>query len=265
MFILEDYSVYLEDKPVLQNINLTIKPGETHVLFGPNGHGKSTLLNAIMGFPRFRVTGRCLYREQEVTGLKVFERAQAGIGLMFQRPPTIRGLKMRDLLKVAAAQARMPVEEMAAQMNMTDFLDRDINSGFSGGEIKRSELLQLLVQQPSLVLIDEPESGVDLENIELIGRAINQLLGKCIRENCGPECRRKHKYAPHNRASSLIITHTGHILNYVEADVGHVLYEGRLACTGNPREILASIKNKGYGECVRCLNNKTAEERNVHA
>lgn len=249
MLVLEDFSVYLGDQQILKDINLTINPGETHVLFGPNGHGKSTLLNALMGLPRYRVAGRCWFRGRDITALPVHERARAGIGLMFQRPPTIRGLAMRDLLRICAADQDIAVDELAEQLKLRSFLDRDVNSGFSGGEIKRSELLQLLVQRPQLALIDEPESGVDLENIGLIGAAINRLLGKPEWNVPVPPCQLKQQ----PRHAGLIITHTGHILNYVEADVGHVLYRGRLACTGHPREILASIQHKGYGECVRCL------------
>jgi Fe-S cluster assembly ATP-binding protein len=123
---------------------------------------------------------------------------------------------------------------------MTDLLDRDINYGFSGGEIKRSELMQLQAQRPELTLLDEPESGVDLVNIALIGELINELLEKgChIRER---------------RCMGLIITHTGHILNYVNARTGYVMVNGRISCGGDPHEILATIKEKGYEECARCI------------
>ena len=124
---------------------------------------------------------------------------------------------------------------------MTEFLDRDINYGFSGGEVKRSELMQLLAQEPDLSLLDEPESGVDLVNIALIGDLINDLLEKSehIRD-------RMH--------SGLIITHTGHILDYVSARTGLVMLNGRVVCEGDPYEILETIKSKGYEECRKCAN-----------
>lgn len=260
MLTLEAFDVIVEDRQILRNIHLSIKPGETHVLFGPNGHGKSTLLNALMGFPRYQVAGHCWFKGRDITSLPVHERARAGIGLMFQRPPTIRGLTMREILRLCAADG-VPVEDLAAELRLETFLDRDVNDGFSGGELKRAELLQLLVQRPNLALIDEPESGVDLENIGLIGRAINELLGRREPRPADAECRLKQA----QRNAGLIITHTGHILNYVEADVGHVLYEGRLACTGNPREILSFIQKNGYGECVRCLNHQPEERSRVDA
>ncbi|MBO8128507.1 MAG: ABC transporter ATP-binding protein [Peptococcaceae bacterium] len=248
MLVLENFNVTLDGKHILHNINLTIKAGETHVLFGPNGHGKSTLLNAIMGLPRYRVSGRCCFKGQDITSLSVDERARLGIGLMFQRPPTIRGLSLRNILKICARND-IDIDTLASQLKLRTFLERDVNDGFSGGELKRSELLQLLTQQPDLALIDEPESGVDLENIGLIGSALNLLLEKEKPRYQGSDCQLKHS----RHKAGLIITHTGHILNFVEADVGHVLYEGRLACTGHPREILAFIQQKGYSECVRCL------------
>lgn len=155
MLTLEAFDVVVEDRQILRNIHLSIKPGETHVLFGPNGHGKSTLLNALMGFPRYQVAGHCWFKGLDITSLPVHERARAGIGLMFQRPPTIRGLTMREILKLCAADG-VPVEDLAAELRLETFLDRDVNDGFSGGELKRAELLQLLVQRPNLALIDEP-------------------------------------------------------------------------------------------------------------
>jgi Fe-S cluster assembly ATP-binding protein len=132
------------------------------------------------------------------------------------------------------------VAQLAQKADLADFLDRPINYGFSGGEIKRSELMQLLAQQPELVLLDEPESGVDLVNIALIGALINELLEK----EC-PMVRRK--------CMGLIITHTGHILEYVNARTGYVMLDGMIACEGDPHEILANIKERGYGDCAKCM------------
>ncbi len=249
MLKIENLHVEVGGRLILQGVNLHIKPGETHVLFGPNGSGKSTLLGAIMGFARCRVVeGRIFFKGEEITGLPVYERARRGIGLAFQRPPVLRGVTMRDLLGLSG---RGDVEELARRLNFTEFLSRDVNHGFSGGETQRSELLQLLAQNPDLVLLDEPESGVDLENIALIGQAINQLLQKDSfwRTDCSRRVLKEGR-----QKAGLIITHTGYILDYVPADVGHVLYEGRLSCSGlNPRELLGCIQELGYGECTRCL------------
>ena len=137
----------------------------------------------LMGFSGYEVThGKITFKGEDVTHMPIHERAQLGIGVMFQRPPTINGLKTRSLVQICGGDpSAMDVEAMARDLNLSDFLDRDVNHNFSGGEIKRSELLQLMAQQPDLVLLDEPESGVDLESIVLLGETINTLLGRGIR------------------------------------------------------------------------------------
>ena len=131
-----------------------------------------------MGFARFKVTnGRIFFKGEDVTSLSVPERAKMGIGIAFQRPPVLKGVSLGDLLQ-ATGPVDNNVEEMAEPLRLKSFLERDVNCGFSGGEVKRSEMLQLLVQNPNFVLLDEPESGVDLENIAIIGQAVNQLLQK---------------------------------------------------------------------------------------
>ena len=243
MLDIKELSVAVENREILHDINLTIKTGETHVLFGPNGSGKTTLLMTIMGFPKYKVTnGSIVFNGRDITGLTTDERARLGIGMSFQRPPVVRGVKTRDM--VAACLREQADEEtigrLAAKADLADFLDREINYGFSGGEIKRSEMMQLMAQRPQLVLLDEPESGVDLVNIALIGRLINELLGK----DCPIVDR---------RCMGLIITHTGHILEYVNARTGYVMCNGRTGCEGDPHEILATIRERGYEECVSCF------------
>jgi Fe-S cluster assembly ATP-binding protein len=242
---IKDLVVSVDDKEILHGINLSVPSGETQVIFGPNGGGKTTLLMTIMGFPRYKiVSGKIHFKGIDITDMPVDERARLGIGIMFQRPPVVRGVKTRDM--VAACLKKDHGDELNSELanktNMTDFLARDINHGFSGGEIKRSELLQLSAQSPNLVLLDEPESGVDLENISLIGSLINDLLGKVhpIRQRIN---------------SGLIITHTGHILNYVNARTGYVMYDGQIICEGEPLDMLNTIKEKGYRECFKCLRN----------
>jgi Fe-S cluster assembly ATP-binding protein len=240
MLKIEDLHVEVAGKEVLHDINLHIAEGETHVLMGPNGSGKTTLIRTIMGFSNYSVTeGSIIYKGRDITRLPIHERARYGMGIMFQRPPTIAGLKLGKLLMAASGNRPEEVAEYAAKMNMVGFLERDVNAGFSGGEIKRSEVLQLMIQQPDFVMLDEPESGVDLENISLIGSAIAALVEK------DRHIVRRHK-------SALIITHTGYILDYIEADAGHMLCDGEIRCHGNPREILKVIKEKGYRECIEC-------------
>jgi len=243
MLEIKNLSVVVEKKEILHEVSLTISMGETHVLFGPNGSGKTTLLATIMGFPKYRITrGSITFKGKDITKLSLDERARLGIGMSFQRPPVVRGVKTRDMVG-ACLRGRGDgeiVTELAIKTDLADFLDREINYGFSGGEIKRSEMMQLLAQKPELALLDEPESGVDLENIALIGELINELLEK--------ECPIINR-----QCMGLIITHTGHILDYVDARTGYVMCEGRIGCEGDPHEILKTIKQKGYGECSRCL------------
>lgn len=240
MLVIEDLHVEVEGREVLHDINLTIKEGETHVLMGPNGSGKTTLLRAIMGFGSSRITeGSLIYKDHDITHVPIHERARLGIGLLFQRPPTVSGLKLGKLLVVTSGGDSERVDEYARHMNMDTFLERDINKGFSGGEIKRSEVLQLMIQQPDLVMLDEPESGVDLENMSLVGNAIAALV-------------EKDKHIVNRKKSGLIITHTGYILDYIDADFGHVMCDGTFKCHGNPREILKSVQSKGYKECIEC-------------
>ncbi len=243
MLEIRQLSVAVEDREILHDINLNIGVGETHVLFGPNGSGKTTLLMSIMGFPKYQVTsGRIFFDGQDITGLPPDERARMGIGISFQRPPVVRGVKTRDMVAAClrTEAKEEDINQLAIKADLADFLDREINYGFSGGEIKRSELMQLLAQKPRLTLLDEPESGVDLENIVLIGELMNDLLEK--------DCPIRER-----RCMGLIITHTGHILDYVNASTGYIMINGRIGCQGNSREMLASIKERGYEECVNCI------------
>jgi len=245
---IEQLTVEVEGREILHGINLEMGLGETHVLFGPNGSGKTTLLMTIMGFPKYRVTkGRIIFKGQDITTVPLDERARLGIGMSFQRPPVVRGVKTRDMVAAClrGREQEKSISLLAEKADLADFLDREINYGFSGGEIKRSELMQLLAQRPTLTLIDEPESGVDLVNIALIGELLNNLLEK--------ECP-----IPERKCTGLIITHTGHIMDYVNARTGYVMCGGSIGCSGDPHEILATIREKGYQECVACFLRRRA-------
>ncbi len=240
MLDIEDLHVNIGNREVLHDINLHIGEGETHVLMGPNGSGKTTLLRTIMGFAGLEVKeGTILFKGTDITRMPIHERAQLGMGMQFQRPPTIAGLKLGKLLQVTSGGNSEAVSDTATYLHMDAFLDRAINQGFSGGEIKRSEVLQLMIQKPDFVMLDEPESGVDLENISLIGSAIARLLDKDV-------------HIVNRKKSGLVITHTGYILDYLDADFGHVMCDGVFRCHGNPREILKVIKTSGYKECLAC-------------
>ncbi len=236
--------VEIDGKKILQNVNLYIQKGQTLALFGPNGSGKSTLLMAIAGHPKYKVyDGRIIYKGKDIKDLKADERVRMGIGISYQNPPKISGVKLREVIKHCAkiGGTEDKIDEYVKLLKMKNLVDRDVNVGFSGGEIKRSELLQLLLMNPEFVMLDEPDSGVDLENIAVIGEAIKILL-----ERDKPKEERKK--------SGIIITHTGRILRYVDADYGVIMYKGRIACIGNSYDILKTVEKYGYEECVRkCL------------
>jgi len=239
MLHIEDLWVDVHGKEVLKGINMDIGKGETHCLFGKNGSGKTSLLMTIMGFDGYEIKhGKIIFKGEDITSTSLNERAKMGLGLSFQRPPTLRGVKLRDMLNLCSTTSGSGVE-LAMQYGFERFLDREVNLGFSGGEIKKSELLQLMAQNPDLTLLDEPESGVDIENLNIIGDMIRKLLEKDRHRN--------------RTKSGLIITHTGFILNYVTADRGHVMLNGRLCCSGNPIDIFEGIQKNGYEECAKCL------------
>jgi Fe-S cluster assembly ATP-binding protein len=238
MLDIKDLTVRIGEKKILHNINLSIHKGETAILFGPNGSGKTSLLKTIIGIPDFRLeSGSIIFKGSDITALSIDERARLGIGMAFQRPPAIRGVILRDLLQICMKKVRIDFQDQinrsAARLTLLDFLDRDINLGFSGGEIKRSELLQLIAQAPDFLMLDEPDSGVDLVSMSCVGKAINELL-------------QKDRRADMRSAAGLLITHAGYLLNYVNADRAYVMLDGNIHCSGNPIDLLEDIKNKGY-------------------
>lgn len=238
-------SVNVGDRPILRDVNLSIGKGETVALFGPNGSGKTSLLHTIMGIPGYQVlSGTILFKGEDITGKTLDQRARMGIGLAFQRPPAVRGVKLADLVRILKAvrpgDPGASLQAHIARLDLGNIQSRDLNLGFSGGETKRSELLQLLAQGPDLVLLDEPDSGVDLISITAVGQTINFLL-------------EKEKAPAHRERSGLIITHSGCILDHVTTDSACVMVRGRILCTGSARDLLEDISNKGYEGCVQCV------------
>jgi Fe-S cluster assembly ATP-binding protein len=236
-----DLSVSVGERPVLKGVSLEVQPGEVHVLLGPNASGKTTLLMAVMGMPGYRVTGgRILFSGVDITALPADERARRGIALSFQRPPAVRGVTVGTLVGQIVKRrgdAGPSLEELSRGLGTDALLDRDLNVGLSGGEVKRSELLQLLALDPALALFDEPESGVDLDSIAVVGAGMRRLLE---RDGGGAA------------KAALIVTHTGHILREVPADHGHVLVRGQIVCRGEPRALFEDIRVHGYEGCLAC-------------
>ena len=241
MLKVQDLWVSVGDRQVLKGVNFSMNYGEINVLFGPNGAGKTTFMMALMGFPRYNLErGHIYFKGEDITYKDLYERSRLGLGISFQRPPTVRGVTLRKIMEIITngGSTEESIKENIERLNLSGHLDRGLNDGFSGGEMKRSELLQLMVQRPELVLIDEPESGVDIENIALVGEAINSLIGK--------------DKVKDPKRGAIIITHTGYILDFVNADKGYIIFDGNLVCRGNPRDILSEIKKHGYRRCAEC-------------
>ena len=240
-----DLWVKVDGRELLRGVNLTVPRGEVHVLLGPNGSGKTSLIMTITGYPEYRICkGRILFNGADITELNITARSRLGIGVAYQRPPTVAGVKLRQILDYITACDPRKAEEVALfvkDFHMETLLDREINAGLSGGEIKRSELLQILAIHPRLILLDEPDSGVDVESLGLMGEMVDRLFLKDTAHPVRPR-------------SGIIITHTAHILKYVQADKAHVMLDGRIGCSETPNLVFETVNRCGYQECIRCIN-----------
>ncbi len=233
---IKDLHVEAAGREILKGVTLSLEEGEICVLFGPNGSGKSTLLASIMGYGMTHVTsGQIIFKGVDITNMPVDQRAKLGIGMMMQRPPNVIGVTLGNLVAATLKNGKGEAG-LEKEFKMQEFLGRDVNVGFSGGEIKRSELMQLSAQAPDFVMLDEPESGVDLENIGLIGRKVHHLI---YGTDEGDERLKE--------VSAFVITHTGQIMDYIGADKAYVLVHGKIAKVGDPIEVLEDIKTNGYG------------------
>ncbi|MFP4219521.1 MAG: Fe-S cluster assembly ATPase SufC [Phormidium sp.] len=231
----------VEGTPILKDLNLEIKAGEIHAIMGPNGSGKSTFSKIIAGHPDYEVTsGEVIYKGQNLLELEADERATAGVFLAFQYPIEIPGVSNLDFLRVAYNSHRKAqgleeldtfdfedlVEEKLDIVKMrAEFLTRSVNEGFSGGEKKRNEILQMALLEPTLAILDETDSGLDIDALKTVAGGVNQLAQP---DNC-----------------TLMITHYQRLLDYIIPDFVHVMYDGRILTTGD-KDLALKLEEQGY-------------------
>ena len=234
----------VEGKEILKGIDLTVRQGETHALMGPNGSGKSTLANVIMGRPGYEVTaGQVLFRGEDVTELTVDERARRGLFLAMQYPVEVPGVSVVNFLRTAyksvkgdeisALAFRKHMKEKMAMLGVEDaMVSRYVNQGFSGGEKKRNEILQLAVLEPDIAILDETDSGLDIDSLKQVATGVAQLVGPDL--------------------GVLLVTHYQRILNYITPHHVHVMMQGRIVRSGG-KELAHELEQKGYEEIRREL------------
>jgi Fe-S cluster assembly ATP-binding protein len=234
---IQNLHVRTEEREILHGVDLVVTKGETHALMGPNGSGKSTLANTIAGNPSYEVTeGKILLNGEDLTEADPDERAQAGLFLAFQYPATIPGVSMANFLRTAVNARRdepIKVKEFGQLLRKhmdllkmdPDFTKRYLNEGFSGGEKKRAEILQMAMLQPEFAVLDETDSGLDIDALRIVADGVNALRG--------PEL------------GALIITHYTRILNYVRPDFVHIMLDGRIVREGGS-ELADDLEAKGY-------------------
>jgi Fe-S cluster assembly ATP-binding protein len=231
------------EKQILKGVDLHVRSGEIHALMGPNGSGKSTLANAIMGHPSLEVTdGQILFDGEDITDADPDERARAGLFMAFQYPVAIPGVTSAKYLRMVMnahreARGEQPIslkdfrKQVEAAMELTnvpkEFSSRYINDGFSGGEKKRMEILQLALQQPALAVLDETDSGLDIDALNTVSHGVNTVAGQ-------------------TGMGALIITHYQRILHLVKPEFVHIMFEGRIVKEGGP-ELVEQLEQRGYG------------------
>jgi len=230
-FLLEIKNLRVESdkKELLKGVNLRIKEGEVQALLGPNGSGKTVLVQAIAGNPKYKITGGKIFFEgKDITKFPPEKKAKLGIALAWQTPPNIKGVKLSQLLEL--------IEKTKVEIDDgKNLLEREVNVGFSGGEKRISELVQLLALHPKLAIFDEIDSGLDMKKIEKVAKII------------------KEKFIDQKK-SILLITHSGEILNYLKPDLISIMLDGKIICQNRDlNKVLKTIKKYGYENCKKCL------------
>ena len=234
---IKDLHAGVEDKEILKGLNLSIGKGEVHVILGPNGSGKSTLMNIIMGHPKYQITGGEMFFEgEDLSSLKTFERTRKGLFLSFQTPEEIPGITVENMIRTAKQAItgqkvklfpfRKELKAMMQELKMKpEYAERYMNVGFSGGEKKRNEILQLLMLQPKLALLDETDSGLDVDAVQIVSEGVAKFHN--------------------NENSCLIITHNTRILEKLQVDKVHVLINGKIVEEGGA-ELIDDINRRGF-------------------
>ena len=252
---IEDLHVEVEGKEILKGLDLTISKGEIHALMGPNGSGKSTLAYVLTGRPGYEVTaGKVLYKGEDISPLAPDQRAKAGIFLAFQYPTEVPGVSVVNFLRTAynaihpddpkgAMAFRLFLQEKVDLLEIpTELVDRYVNQGFSGGEKKRNEILQMAVLSPELAIMDETDSGLDIDALKHVSGGVNKLAGPDV--------------------GIVLITHYQRLLNYIRPDVVHVLIGGRIARTGG-FELAEQLEAEGYAGLAKELGLSVQELEEV--
>ena len=247
MLVIKNLQVNIQDekqqtKPILRGVDLTIKPGEVHAIMGPNGSGKSTLANVLAGREDYQIIdGAITFYNENLLSLKPEERAARGLFLAFQYPIEIPGVNnmyfLRTALNSLRKQKNLPlldagdflilIKNKLKELGLSEtFLHRAVNEGFSGGEKKRNEILQMLMLEPSFIVLDETDSGLDIDALQMVARCVNSVR--------------------HPARSILLVTHYQRLLDYIEPDVVHVMAQGRILKSGD-KTLAAALETKGYG------------------
>ena len=237
---IKNLHVSVEDKEILKGLNLTLKTGEIAAIMGPNGTGKSTLSAAIMGNPNYEITeGDILFDGESILDLEVDERARLGLFLAMQYPAEIPGITNAEFIRAAMNAGKEDDEKMELLGMREEMAERYLNEGFSGGEKKRNEILQLLMLEPKFALLDEIDSGLDIDALKVVSKGVNAMRGEGF--------------------GVMIITHYQRLLNYITPDVVHVMMEGQVVLSGGP-ELAARLEQEGYAKIAEELGYEYHEE-----